>query len=370
MQNTACLVKSMRILFVIPTLGTGGAERVATILANHFSIKHTVEFFVLEKSTVERYPISENVIIKELGVEVKRGNKIRAISNYIVYFLKQRRELCHEIKEYGPDVVISFLPKADFLVSSTLSGKFRWIPSERNDPMRRSFIERSILNFIYKKGNPLVCQTQKVADFYKSKKVSKTVVIRNPLILKEHNTSEEIVDEDYIIAVGRLDSQKNYEMLIKAFSIVKRKKQFKEKLYILGNGPDEKLLQNQINELKMSDEIFLLGRKNDVFSYLKRASAFVMSSDYEGLPNALLEAMAAGLPVICTDFFSGAARDFIDDSNGFIVPVGNIELMSEAIIKLLSCTAEERLQMGTISMKKVNSLNVENICAEWQRLLH
>ena len=141
----------MKIMFVIPTLGTGGAERVATILANNFSKEHDVEFFVMEKSDVERYPIDKKVRIKELGVSVKRGNKIRTVSNYLLNFTRQRKALKKECDLYGADVVISFLPKADMLVASIVhnSYDFRWIPSERNDPMSRSKLERKILNEIF-----------------------------------------------------------------------------------------------------------------------------------------------------------------------------------------------------------------------------
>lgn len=360
----------MKILFVIPTLGTGGAERVATILANSFAKDNTVEFFVMEQSTVERYPIDTRIKINEIGIEVKRGNKARAVLNFGVNYIKQRNALIRKIKTYQPNIMISFLPKADMLAFSVeRSNKFRWISSERNDPMSRSALERWILNHIYTKTDTLVCQTNKVADFYRSKGVRHTIVIKNPLVLKEQEKTELNINYKYFISVGRLDKQKNYEMLIQAFSMAKKETNCLEKLLILGDGPDKERLQNIIDGLHMTSNILLVGRKNNVFDYLKNAEAFVMSSNYEGLPNALIEAMAMGLPVISTDFFTGAAAELIDEHNGYLVPVGDTKKMTEAIKQMLNCSCSTRERMGKTSNKKVAEMSIEKISREWTELI-
>lgn len=360
----------MKVMFVIPTLGTGGAERVASILANNFAEDNEVEFFIMEKSSVERYKIRENIIIKEAGINVRRGNKIRAIISFVFSFFKQRRILKNEIRRFDPKVVISFLPKADILVSTVMScGIFRWISSERNDPMSRSWIERTLLNVIYKKANSIVCQTEKIAKYYKSQGINKTYVIRNPIILNTVLDPNFRSLDDYIITVGRLDKQKNYNMLIQAFSNAKRNTNFSEKLYILGNGPEEPFLKQLIDNLGMNNEVFLLGRKSNVMDYLLHATAFALSSNYEGLPNAMLEAMSAGLPIITTDYFTGAAREFVDKDNGFIVPVNDINEMEKAISRLLSMPKEEKLLMGEESKKRVAELDISNVSRQWRNLL-
>lgn len=361
----------MKVMFVIPTLGTGGAERVASILANSFAEENEVEFFILEKSSVERYKISENIVIKEAGINVRRGNKMRAIMSFAFNFIKQRRILQNEIRRFDPKVVISFLPKADILVSTLMAhGIFRWITSERNDPMSRSWYERVILNIIYKKAYSLVCQTEKVAKYYQSKGVNKTCVIRNPIILNTMLDPSFRSLDDYIISVGRLDKQKNYEMLVRAFSNAKNSNNFSEKLYILGNGPEESFLNQLIEDIGMTNDVYLLGRKSNVKDYLLHATAFVMSSNYEGLPNAMLEAMAAGLPIITTDYFTGAAKEFVDEDNGFIVPVNDTNEMEKAIAKLLSMPKEKKLLMGVESKKRVAKLDIANISRQWKNLLN
>lgn len=356
----------MKILFIIPTLGTGGAERVASILANYLSENNKVEIFVMEKSDTVRYPIKDKVSINEAGINVKRGKKIKVIINFAINFWRQRDKLKSEINKFKPNVIISFLPKADILTAS-VKKNCKWIGSERNDPMSRSSIERNVLNLIYKKTDMLICQTQKVADYYLVKKVKKTCVIRNPLILEEATPFSN--KENYIISVGRLDKQKNYPMLIRAFTKAKKTDKFTEKLYIVGAGPQQAELQNLINSLKMEQEIMLLGRKSNVRKYLNKAKAFILSSDYEGLPNAMLEAMDAGLPIISTDFFTGAAREFVDEENGYIVPIGDISKMAKAIEELLGKQEEQLEQMGVVSKQRVKKMGVEEISQEWEKII-
>lgn len=361
---------AVRIMFTIPTLGTGGAERVASILANYFSKTNEVEFFVFEQSNVERYHIDKCVAIKQANVAVKRGNKLRVIMNYVTSFAKQRKALREEIIRFKPDVVISFLPKADML-TYTVAKKidFVWIPSERNDPMARSKAERSILNFIYRSANVLVCQTKRVSEYYESHGVKKTSVIRNPLILKETPNVPVDVDESYFVSVGRLDKQKNFEMLINAFADAVRKCKCTDKLLILGEGPEHEKLNEQIKALGMMEAIILIGRTNDVNTYLKGAKAFILSSDYEGLPNAMLEAMAMGLPIISTDFFTGAARELVSKENGIIISVNNRQEMTFAIETMIHKSTDELHAMGLHSRNRVNSLSVENISSEWTELV-
>lgn len=119
----------------------------------------------------------------------------------------------------------------------------------------------------------------------------------------------------------------------------------------------------------MEQEIMLLGRKSNVRKYLNKAKAFILSSDYEGLPNAMLEAMDAGLPIISTDFFTGAAREFVDEENGYIVPIGDISKMAKAIEELLGKQEEQLEQMGVVSKQRVKKLGVEEISQEWEKII-
>ena len=177
-----------------------------------------------------------------------------------------------------------------------------------------------------------MCQSSKVAEYFDS---NNTIVIPNPIdnnILPEPYTGER---RKVIVGVGRLMKQKNFANLIKAFSMLDS--QFNEyTLEIYGEGSLHQELDDLINRLNLSHRVKLMGAKQNVLQLIKDASLFVMSSDYEGYPNALAEAMAIGLPVICTDFYSGTARELIGEKNGLLVPVGDSKAMAKAIERLLS----------------------------------
>ncbi len=362
----------MKVLFVLPTLSNGGAERVASILATSLASSNVVEIFTLEKIDMDTYGIEKKVILKAADVSVKRGNKILSRLSFITTFRRQRAALKKEIQEFKPDIIISFLPKADFLVYTLLDKRFRWISSERNDPSRRNVLERNILFYIYRKAMPLVCQTEKVASYYRAHGVGKTVVIKNPCVIRLSGEKQFPEDLDincrYIISVGRLDRQKNFRMLIDAFSCIKNKSGYK--LIILGTGSQKEELDEFIRMKGMQSHILLLGRKENVAMYLQYSEFFVLSSDYEGMPNALMEAMVAGLPVITTDFFTGAGSELIDKENGMVVPVADANGMQKAIETMIGLSEKERKQMGMSSRKKVERYSVENICKEWENLIH
>lgn len=361
----------MKILFVIPTIGNGGAERVLSILANSLCKKHKIKIIVIEKSTIRQYHLEHDVDVLELNFLTQRGKKIKAVLSYLCNFFMQRNRIQKEIKKYYPDVVVSFLPKADFLLYTIRTSKnFKWVSSERNDPTRRNYIERIILKTIYRNANALVCQTRKIAEYYRDNGVKNITIIRNPITIPDRIKDKSFEIKDYLIAVGRLDKQKNFDMLIKAFSrVVKRQKQCETKLLILGSGPDKEFLERIVSSEDMDGRILLLGRIENVFDYYSDAKAFVMSSNYEGMPNAMLEAMAMGLPVISTDYFSGAASELVDETNGFLVPVSNQLEMERAIDNIITMPREELMKMGICSRMKVTNMNSESIIDEWEKLL-
>ncbi|WP_291256428.1 glycosyltransferase [Fusobacterium sp.] len=358
----------MKIIIVIPTLGNGGAERVATILANSFFQNNQVSIFLMESSSIEKYEVDRNIAIFEAGIKTAKRSKLEKIYNYIYNYKRQRKLLKKTIKETTPDIIISFLPKADFLVFS-IKKSFKWIVSERNDPVRRNFLEKLILNIIYKKSDMLICQTKKVSTWYKNKGIKKTCIIKNPIIIQK-KSRKEYTEKKFLISIGRLDKQKNFKMLIEAFFKAKQQKNIKEKLYIIGEGPQRKELEYEIRKKNMQSEIKLLGRKKNTRYYLENAKAFILSSDYEGLPNVMLEAMDAELPIISTNFFSGAATELIDEKNGIIVPVGKIDKMTEAICKIVSKEMAGSLKkMGEVSKKRVRQMDCRIICYQWEKML-
>ena len=186
------------------------------------------------------------------------------------------------------------------------------------------------------------------------------------MIICKHSYREEISQEVVnFIAAGRIDSQKNYPMMIDAFSRVV--KQYPNvKLRIFGKGSDAytQSLRDRINALGMQNHIMLMGRSSQMNEEYKKSDVFLMSSDYEGLPNALMEAMASRLICISTDCKTGP-RDLIEENvNGYMVPVGDSKALADAIVKVINMPYEERVAMADAARHKImtycseeNSLN-------------
>ena len=360
----------MKLLIVIPTLGNGGAERVASILGNAFSKKHDVRIVLLEDSSINPYVLNDSIQIKKLDFKVKHGHKLSSIFLYFANFSKIRSALIKEIEEYNPSTIISFLPKVDFLISTIKLKGIRWIASERNDPKSRSFIVRKALISIFKKSSILVVQTNKVLNFYKKNKIPNVLIIKNPISRIIHqSTVANIINVPFILSVGRLDKQKNLGTLIKVYYHLKKRDGIEHKLIIIGEGPLRKKLTSLVSRLGIKDYVFLPGRIDDVASYYSKASLFVLPSKYEGMPNALLEAMSFGIPVVSTDFYTGAAKELICDGNGFLVPVDDKKALENAISRGLALNDDERRNMARRSFLVLEDYSVEKVIQEWEKIL-
>ena len=168
------------------------------------------------------------------------------------------------------------------------------------------------------------------------------------------------------MSCGRLEKQKRFDLLIDAFHHVCDA--FPEyTLEIYGEGSMEETLQTQIDSLGMQDRIFLMGRSQDIPNAIKDASMFVLSSDFEGMPNALMEAMALGLPVISTDCGGGGARALIENGvDGLIVPCGDSETLAKAMHDLLADVQRMKV-MGEQAKEKGMKFSADNVVSQWEK---
>lgn len=346
-------------------MGGGGAERVASILANGLvkdGYSVGVHTFVGGESF---YPLSEDISITDCGIKkVKKGilRKLSILLNFPKAFFKTKKL----IKKGGYDVVISLLPEADITVwlIRKFYSKFKWVSSERFDPEKRGKRRQRYVNKAYKNVDFLVCQSDKVKEYYSQVNDDKKTVIFNPINingLPERKT----VPEKTIVSVGRLSTQKNFALLIKAFAdISKTYHEYSLKIY--GEGPERENLQNLIDELSAKEKITLCGADKNVLSKVASASLFVMTSNSEGFPNALLEAAAIGLPCISTDFNTGTACEIIDKD--FLIPVGDEKALKERLEYLLSDDTL-RITVGNKNRENAKKFDGEIIVKEWETLL-
>lgn len=284
----------MKILFCIGGLRKGGAERVISNLANSFSSTDEISIVITEKKI--EYKLENNIKVYSLDYNLSKNNIINK-------FLKIYN-LYKTIKEDKPDVIVSFLREPTFRV--LLLRKFIKTPiivSVRNDPKieYKSFKSNFLMKVLYPLADGFVFQTEDAKQYFAKKIQEKSIIIPNPIKKEFLNKNIYTGDRDKIIvSVGRLEVQKNHNLLIDAFYDIND--QIRDyKLIIYGEGSLRTMLQKKINSYGMKDRILLPGITNNIIDKIEKAKLFILSSNYEGMPNALMEAMALGIPSISTD---------------------------------------------------------------------
>ena len=320
----------MRYLFVAPGMRFGGAERVMSILANEWNSRgEKVRFFLTGTPAKSNYPLRDGIKIVS---SFEAGQKARF--EQIVHI----REIRKECLNWKPDVVISFYNDICALTAIAIRGlNIPLIYSERNDPnkVNQRAVDKFYRKIVEHKANKFVFQTEGAKKCYPDKVQRKSRVILNPMNTSAFPTHDFTNEEKTIVSVGRLEAQKNQMLLIDAFSIIiKQIPDFR--LVIYGEGKLRETLEDCIKQKGLQGRVFLPGAKNGIQDYIKNSALFVLSSDYEGIPNALIEAMAIGLPCVSTDCSPGGARELIvNEKNGLLVPCDDAEKLASAMIKMI-----------------------------------
>lgn len=353
----------MKILFTLGTLKKGGAERVITNLSNYL-VKNNNE--VIITTTIKGKTFYElNKKIKLYGLD---DEKISL--NFIMKNKKRLTELKKILKDEKPDIIVSFLPEPSYrvLFLKIFNRQLKVIVSVRNDPKveYKSKINRLVMKMLYPLADGFVFQTQEAKEYFSKRIQRKSVIIPNPI-------NEEFICEPYtgerektIVTVGRLEEQKNHKMLIDAFS--KLPKEFNEyKLIIYGEGSLRHKLEQQINNLGLENRVILAGQVDDIKKEIYKAGVFVLSSNYEGMPNSLMEAMALGIPCISTDCPCGGPRFLIKNGyNGYLVPVNDTCSLLKTMQNVLNNNQTEASQ-------KVHKIAVDlhpnKINKEWEKYI-
>lgn len=346
------------IVFISNFLGNGGAARVITVLAEELA-ERGYEVSVLS------FPFHE------AEYKLKAGVKHIVLGNTRHLSVMQRIQLIRkELKRHTAATVISFEYFVNMqTILAAMGLKKKVIVSERNDPATAggTFPKSVIRNVLYMFCHRLVCQTPDAKAYFPRGIQRKATVIANPV---KADLPEPLQGErsHYIVNFCRLAEQKNLKLLIDAFA------EFHQshpdyKLRIYGNGPERDALIEYASACNLASEVQIYNAIENVHEEILDAAMFVSSSDYEGLSNSMLEAMAIGLPVICTDCPCGGARMIIDDgTNGMLVPVNNKAAMAEAMIRV----ADDKEFANYLSRNAAHireALSVSNITSEWESVI-
>ena len=269
--------------------------------------------------------------------------------------------------------MISFLPEPNFLACS-LKGKcpFPVIISVRNDPVKEyaGTFRQTMMRGFYPKASSYVFQTRMARDYFKFSThiMENSTVIPNPIARDFLNLAPAEKRNREIVAVGRLEKQKNPMLLLHAFEKV-RKKHPEYQLVFYGEGSLRKELEQAIRTRGLAQAVQLRGNTSDVKGAIREAALFVLASDYEGMPNALMEAMALGLPCISTDCPCGGSAFLIrDGENGWLVPVGEEEALARQMCKVLE-NPEKAREAGCAAQEITKQLNPDVIYRTWDEML-
>lgn len=317
-----------RVLFVISGMGAGGAERVMSLLVNQGAQDGLEVALAVVSTEGQTYSIDERVSRYFLNKDMPKG-RVKS-----VWTRFSRLRGC--IKEYKPDVVVSFLTPCN--IYTCLAGIGLGIPvvvSERNDPIRDcpGKVKRWIRNMCYRLASGVIFQTEDARNCFPKSIRAKSEVISNPV--KDDLPSADLENrEKTAVAAGRLTSQKNYPVMLKAFRLF-HDTHPEYALHIYGGGELEERLKSMTRELAIEDCVEFKGIAKDLHDHMVKSGMFVLSSDYEGISNSLLEALSMGLPCISTDCPCGGSRSLIENGvNGLLVPVGDVEKMAEAMAQI------------------------------------
>lgn len=348
------------ILLYINAINGGGAERVMVNLSTQFAEHGYRVIFTTSYKAEGEYELSPKV--KRLSLEdnlIKQSKLMRNITRII--------KLRKVIKKEKPDVLITFMPEPNFRgIIATKGFKTKNVISIRNVPEKEynGNISKFLARYLLPIADGCVFQTKDAKEWFPKKLQDKSRIIPNSVNPIFYDIQRK-PDKNLIITCGRLTEQKNQLLLIRAF--VNTQKVLKNaKLYIYGEGNLKNKLNELIHENRLEGKVILKGQTSNVAEALSKADLFVLSSDYEGMPNVLMEAMAIGIPCISTDCPCGGPRDLIkNDIDGLLVPVGNEEKMSEAIIKLLS-NNKLKEDIGNKAKEKALIFRPEIIFAEWK----
>ncbi len=397
------------LVFLTLSLTKGGAERVISNMCNDFFVgRCRVTVISLMKARPE-YALHPDIRLIEVD-----GDERDYLASMPVRFARRRKKLkrlLRGLKKEGAQAVISFLPEPNMLACSLKRAiGMPVVISVRNAPAVEygTRLRYLLMRLLYPRADAYVFQTKEAKAYFSFSRhiTARGVVIPNPLSAEfigdahgrtgttaqqksgapasgsaadgardsgDGKTERDGKKESFLVlAVGRLEAQKNYGRLLAVFQVFHEKHR-ESSLMICGEGSERAEIGRYVKEHSLGDCVSLPGNVDDIAAQYEAADAYLMTSDYEGMPNALIEAMACGLPVVVTDCPCGAPAELVhNEENGILVPMGNEKQTREGLIAGLErLYAEpdfaERLAQNAQNVRETLAPN--RIYAQWDRLI-
>lgn len=352
-------------LFYIDVLkNQGGAQRVMSNLIKYFQEKGEEVYLVTDYNDDSSF-YDELVIDKEhyFTLDIRKKNKLAKNINEI-------RKLKKIILNLRPTFCISFLGMPNIrMLLATKHLNVKRIVSVRSDPnveYGKNFFTKLFVNHLFKFANGIILQTAYVLSYFNKKIQLKCKVIFNPVNCSIYDLNRAKTQKN-IVTFGSLLECKNHKMLIDAYNLV-RNEFPDDKLIIYGQGSLKLYLNDYISKLGLSGKVELGGHVNNVAEILCNSKMFVLTSNYEGMPNALMEAMATGTPCISTDCPSGGPKTLITNENeGVLVKCGDYKELASKMLLLKDESIRDKLSTG--EKQRALIFKGDTILIEWDNYL-
>ena len=328
-------------------------------MASALSERHEVRIMPFSLAS-DPYPLSDKVKVEKAALfDLRKKSRLpfrfifSVIYGYVFLSITRLR--------FRPDVTLSFLKKPNLLNAFTLGGG-RKIMCERNNPKRKGKRHFRLAKLAYRYADKVIFQSATVRDMFPEAIRAKGVIVPNPVevtCIAEGGSHK-------IVSVGRLKKQKNHELLIRAFADFNAAHPG-HTLHIYGKGPLEDDLRRLISDLALDDRVFLEGFVKNVHEAIRDAELFVLPSDFEGMPNALLEAMMMGLPCVTT-LFEGSSDLFGSEDCCLFVPCGDKDALSGAISSLAG-DPQLRENLSRKAAEFAAGFSTEKVIPLWEKEL-
>lgn len=341
--------RKIKLLYFHPTIVFGGAERTTTTLLKGLDKAVFDVLFVTKKGIFPPLPVKEAIYIDDLGI----SDGFKGVDSLI----KDTKIMIRFIKKETPDIVFGMLHYACIMLSLVkvfLRNKVKVTISPRtpskaaiNFYFKEKTLKKALWNFMVK----FFCQHSDcivvASDGLKEECISKYKAKRNKIVTVNNSIDVQSIErlsmesvnrkdspDNFVISTaGRVAAEKNMEVLIKAFAMLR--KDLKAKLWIIGDGPERPYLESLAVSLNVVNDVDFLGFQDNPYKFIKRSDVFVHTSLFEGFGNIILEAMACEVPVIATDCNYGPREIISNINNGILVPVSDEMALMEAFKKVI-----------------------------------
>lgn len=389
------------LVMVCPHLGEGGAQRVIANLANAWSARGRRVCVVALNAEEPRFELDPRVSFacvpsraadvsrtalpagrratlrrrfRNLTWTLLRHTRLTGTVGYYLYFARQIRGLRRLLRGLDAPVIAAFVGETNLVTLIAAAGLGRrLVISERNDPARERLdrIWNPLRPLLYRRADLVTANSRHAADWmHRYVPAQRLRVIPNPLAdhyAAAHSVDIAVHESKVMLGVGRLHRQKGHDLLLRAFATLPPDLD-DWRLVIAGEGEEREALAGLARSLGVAERVSFPGFVTDLRTLYRQAGLFVMASRYEGMSNALLEAMSQGLPAVVTDACPGSLELVDHGESGLVVPVGDIPALGEALAGLARDPGL-RLRLGRAGRERTQAYRLERVIAQWEEVL-